>query len=681
MAEAIREVPRRLLLIELVTRDPWAFNGRYFPFVAGCARAAGVEVQWLWFGVAFATEPTDSGLLVVPVLDDEGARRLVETLASWQPTHVLTSHPLGGTLARRVREHAPEAALTTAVDLGHPDGPPATEGPAQPEWPASRVAGLCDWLGLDAALFTAGGGYLVGAAPPWYGALPGNRAAVEAQPPQVVVGGVACDDLRPLAENPFFATVATGPLADWRGCAFCTTLRVPTSDPTADPVEVALAQIVEAGRSGLIGGRRSGVFHLHDVRLFRHLDRLFDGLLAAGAPAAAYELTPRVDRLLEAEDTLQALLPRLEATGNVLRIGRLGAETLVDAENQRLHKGLTQGQIDHATALLKRLLATHPKAFGWDGTFAYIAFTPWTTLADLAALLDAALERGLSEREGWLVTPLELRRGSPVLRRAEADGDLLVPTFEDPAWLYEPSQGGIDTASFVPWRFRDPRVGLAFRLVVRFAAASFTDTWPATVFAADPLYAWLVAEANRRGVPLKRPALFAREVVRGLAESPEASASRNVEGLTPEGVATAALDRVAALPAPAEGPTPSETESQPGLTPAPRARRLLQAAIATLPSLRAIRLAEVGTSGVRGHLRVALTLGPLDVNLELEPRVLAKPCCFRVGPFDVSHGRDTPVRNPDDLKTLRRLVEAYVRLAGRSAPELLPPDERAEVAP
>jgi hypothetical protein len=99
---------------------------------------------------------------------------------------------------------------------------------------------------------------------------------------------------------------------------------------------------------------------------------------------------------------------------------------------------------------------------------------------------------------------------------------------------------------------------------------------------------------------------------------------------------------------------------------------VLQAAIDTLPSLSAVRLSEVRCAPARGHLRLDATVGGTPLVVLLEPARPGASCLFRLGPFAVSHERDTPLRHPDEARTLRRLIEAFVRLAGRVAPELLP---------
>ena len=648
----------RLLLLELVTTDPWAWNGRQFPHVAGLVRGAGGAARWLWYGVTFEATADARGLDLAPRLDDEGRTHLDAALAAFAPTHVLLSHPPGEALAERLRRGAPGAALRVAgeVEQGNTG--------ADPEERLARAAWVLDWLGAPRDRELPGAGYLVGAAEPWYGAEPGNDAARSVRLPLVVTGGVACDDARPLGDNPFYADTAAGGWADWTGCAFCTTSRRATCDPAADPVGVALAQILAAGRTGGAGGRRSGLFQLVDARLVHHLPRLFEGLLASGAPPGTYEIAPRLDALLAAEAGLRALLPRLAGSGHVLRVGRLGAESLSDAENARLHKGLTLALFDDAARLLRALAHDYPTAFQWDGTFAYISFTPWTTLDDLAVVMRAGLERGLGERDGWLFTPVELWRGSPLTARAGAEGDLVAPAFEDPAWLYEPSLGGVDTRPMTPWRFRDPRVDVAFRLIVRGAAAAFAPDWPPTVFEGDALYGWMLAERDRRGLARLRPAWFAQAVVRALG----AATGRP----DPREIAAAAFDAVAALPEALAPLAESQGAAPAAACPAPRASRVLQAALDALPSLADVRLIDARFAGAGGALRVDVTLRGAPLALRLEPAAAEGSCLFRMGPLAVSHERDTPVRHPDDVRTLRRLVEAYLRLAGRVAPELLP---------
>jgi len=658
-----------LLLLEFVNRDPWAWNSRYFPHVAGLARAAGVEVLWYWLGTDFALARIEGALEFAAALPPSDLTTLGEAVGAFQPTHVLTSHPLADELAACVRGPVSAPSLRCWADVTSPRaetgaGPERDEPPgaAPPEWAAARTDWLAAWLAPEPAGPLVAGHYLVGAAEPWYGAEPGNEAARAVRPPLVIVGGVECDDPRPIALNPAYRDVDLSHCAATTGCAFCTTYRGPTSEPGDDPVRTALAQLSAAARSGRAGGRFTGLVHLHDARLFGHLECFVAAVIAEGLPRSTFVLSPRVDRFLAAAPELERALPALSAAGHVLRLGRMGAESLVDAENARLHKGLTLTQLDDAVALLARLTRRFPTAFDWEGTFAYITFTPWTTLDDARALIDRAIERGLPPRDGWLYTPLELRRGSAVTELARGAGDLLQERFPDAAFLYEPALGGISTGSLVPWRFRDARTGLLFALAVRYVAATYRAVLPDAVLADDPLYQEVLAEGGRRGLPFRRPELFARDVGALLATSGEPPDVRDL--------LYAALDLRAAHPV-----EPSDDERSSLAAPAvasPRARRLCAAAVAAVPALRGLTVREVTTGGEGGALRLELALGGVPYRLDLLPRGASPRCLFHTACFDVVHGAETPVRDPEHAQTLHLLIDAVERLARRHAPELLP---------
>lgn len=660
---------RRLLLLEFVNRDPWAWNSRYFPHVAGLARAAGVEVLWLWLGTEFAMQRAGGVLEFSATLPPDDLAHLAEAVRSFVPTHVLASHPLATELAACVCAAEPSPGLRCWADvMARPEPPGAALGPdlrpfaLLPEWAASRTDWLAAWLAPDSAGPLIAGRYLVGSAEPWYGALPGNEAARATRPPLVVVGGVECDDPRPIAENPWYRDVDLAGCVASTGCAFCTTYRGPTSAPGDDPVQTALAQLTAAARSGPAGGRFSGLVHLHDARLFGHLERFVAAVAAAGLPRTTFVVSPRVDRFLAAGPELLRVLPTVAACGHVLRVGRMGAESLVDAENARLHKGLTLAQLDEAVALLLRLARQFPTAFASEGTFAYIGFTPWTTLDDARALIERAIERHLPPRDGWLYTPLELRRGSAITERARREGDLLQERFPDPAFAYEPALGGISTGSLVPWRFRDPRTALLFGLAVRYVAATFRADLPDAVLADDPLYLDLLAQARQRALPFRRPELFARDVAALLAAAPELPDAH--------ALLEAALDLRAANPVDANDDEPQAGAAR-AIVPSPRARRLCEAALGAIPALKGVVLREAGSNG-GDVLRLDVALDGAPYRLDLLRRGATLRCLFRTGHFDAVHGAETPVRDPDHARTLRLLVDAFERLAARNAPDLLP---------
>jgi hypothetical protein len=405
------------------------------------------------------------------------------------------------------------------------------------------------------------------------------------------------------------------------------------------------------------------------VRVFRRLERFAERVLALGMPPCRFGFEPRMDAFLAEADALDRALYRLETAGHSIQLQRMGAETLVEQENRRYNKDISPDQIRLAVRRLAEIQAAHPASFEYDKTIGYITCSPWTTLEMLEEGTEASIEMGLDPTGVWLFTPLLLFRGAPISRLAEAEGDLLVGEYEDVSLVYEPSINNVPFTSILPWRFRDPRTGVAFALIVRFCAAGLRKhRFPDTIFDGDALYAELRArEGEADG--FRRPDLFARDVI-AIVKGGQAPYDRHA-------VLDEALRRCAARPRERDAGTDagSGRESPATAERSARLRRIVEAVVRKLGAFAA----DVTVEGTRAdpggqRLRLDLVVGGARCRIDLADANAGGPYLFRTDRLAVSHDAATDLSSPARLEKVRGLVAVLDRALARHAPDLLKGD-------
>ncbi|MDQ2815466.1 MAG: CUAEP/CCAEP-tail radical SAM protein [Actinomycetota bacterium] len=199
----------------------------------------------------------------------------------------------------------------------------------------------------------------------------------------------------------------------------------------------------------------------HSLRIITQLHAEF--------PQLSYDVTVKVEHLCRHA----ALLPVLKRTGCALVT--TAAEALDDGILERLDKGHTVADLDHALRLLRdNGLAVNPT---------FIAFTPWTTLHGYAEFLRAIVRSGLVD----LISPVQygirllIPRGSRILE------------LDDVAAM----AGGFDpNALAYPWPNPDPQVDDLCRDVLdqvkagqragRNRRETFLQVWQATAARLEP---------------------------------------------------------------------------------------------------------------------------------------------------------------------------------------------------
>ena len=664
---------RRLLLLEFVIRDPWVYYGRFFPALQGLAARLGIPGRWLCFGGAYALQKDAGGLVRQAFeLDAPSLSRLADAIAEVDPTHVILSDALADAQLDAVLGDRPGVKLLLTSDRPDPRGrartvfqqvaeatAPDPDGLDLDErrwarhstWAAGRTDWFLDWLGEPTGKGADRGRYLVDAARPVFRAEMANEQAFACKPHVVLMGGLACDHRLDVRDNPCFEGLTLDGGEPGVGCSFCTYYRGPTCDPRRPPVQVAEEQLRAVLEDCGAGGRNTGVFEVHDVRLFLRLHDFAAMLLRLGLAPGTFIFSPRIDRFLAAD--LDAALPLFAAGGHVLSVYRMGGESLVEVENLRFNKGVTTDQLDRARALWTRLKREHPATFDYDGTLGYITYTPWTTLEELRDGFRAARARGWREDDVWIYTPLELQPGAAITALAVRDG-LTVPRFEDPAFLYKITLNNIAADALLPWRFRDARVDAAFRLIIRYFAAALRARFSDGVFDGDDLYAWVrEAHAAERPRPAT-PAAFALAVIAALEADPEQADLRRLT--------RRALDEAERPPAPPAPPAPSAPDPA-----ADRAWRAITEVVArwlggAAPGL-GLEVVDTDARGVRLVARVDADVYRLALERAGEEPA---PCLLREGRVQLSHDPATPVQSPEHLAKLRLLAKGFDRVLERA---------------
>jgi radical SAM superfamily enzyme YgiQ (UPF0313 family) len=202
------------------------------------------------------------------------------------------------------------------------------------------------------------------------------------------------------------------------------------------PAEVVLADVrqqVEAGAAHITFGDPDFLNGPgHAIEVARRLHREF--------PELSWDFTAKVEHLLRRRD----LLPELATLGCLFAVSAV--ESLSDTVLEHLDKGHTRADVDAALAALRAAgIAMRPT---------WVAFTPWTTLADYAGMLDWVQANALVDH----VDPVQYS-----LRLLVPPGSLLVG---HPGM--RPHLGPLVEADFsYEWRHPDPRMDA---LQVRVAA-------------------------------------------------------------------------------------------------------------------------------------------------------------------------------------------------------------------
>jgi hypothetical protein len=530
--------PARLLLLECVTLLRQRVDrAQLFPFWKGWAEDRGIPVRWVCVGGRAGLEPAgQSWFRPVVNLDSADALRLTEDLRRWGATHVLANEELATEWAGRLTEAIPGISMVGGLRSAEMTSwmvrlreEAERQGTMPARWRGDsaytqidvwqRERWLSRWIGLPDPPAAEGpaGRRVADIAEPRYDAEIFNEAAARLEPMIRIVGGVFCDWTAPLRDNPAYRGLDLSECSRDYGCSFCA-MRTP-APATGDPLDVAERQFRRLLASGTRPRRDSGRYDFYDIRLFLRIDEWVARAAALGIPPSEFCFSPRVDHVLKAQDRLRNALPLCADRGYVIRLFRIGAESFSEAEQQRFNKGFSSARIEEVLALFREFESRWPGTFQATRPLAFIPFTPWTTLEEYGLLLEKAVQWGFPPGGRWLFDTLELGPDLPITALARAEGDLLVPEFEDPAFLHVLSLAESPHPFPVAWRFRDRRVATCHALLVRYSAA-LERSFPDTALQDDPLYREIRDRIREDGGRTATPLAFARALVRTLGQAP-----------------------------------------------------------------------------------------------------------------------------------------------------------------
>jgi len=447
-----------VLLVEFAATDRFHRKGS-FPYVHGWLKQQNVVVRWLRFGVAAARrfERGEEGVGLTP----GELQTLRGTLDEARTTHVVFGSQPAASLVGGLA-HAGASGLRLAL-LGEVAALPPTAGV---EVVDEAPAALAAFLGLEPPNVA---GPFFRLALPDFGFEAANAAARGAPALPFLMLGRECTFSKPFLSNSFLADLDLDDCLRRGGCAFCAR---PSEGPGSwDLAPEEVRAHLAALRSTLPAqADRLAVRLLGEPALVR-LDELVEGILSEGFREADWLLDARADALAAMADRLAAAAGRFEGTGNRLHVALVGIESFSAAELLRLNKGVDPLTNLAAVATLLDLERRCPTTFAFreHGGLSLILFTPWTTRTDLAGNLRLLHVTGLEPLCGKVYTSrLRLVPGLPLTERARRDG-LLVEAYDDPLLdtaarnLYDPE---------VPWRFADPALEPACRLLLRFTGAA-----------------------------------------------------------------------------------------------------------------------------------------------------------------------------------------------------------------
>ncbi|MFW5739843.1 MAG: DUF483 domain-containing protein, partial [Myxococcota bacterium] len=412
--------------------------------------------MWLRFGVlARSRQGSDEPGFG---LDLEDREALVSRAGAERWTHVLSNVEPSPSLLRALRRAAPQARVGYLIDDPTPQGEaPHEKAEAVP----TSGRGLAGFFGQAEEPARDN---LFDSETPAFDWQAGNDAARRAPPLPFLICGQECTFSRSVLANPFFQGVDLDTCARTRGCAFCTGSGDDAKFLTP-PANLFRRQLVALQQShppwqGRLRVRAVGQPILLNVETVANVlrDTAIDPLDLL--------LDARTDALVRERSALVAALETLQGSGHRLHIALVGIESFAEADLVRFNKGVRWQTNLRAVEILFELEHAYPETFAFreHGGLSLILLSPWTTPDDLSLNLAIVRRARLASVSGKVFdSRLRLYPSLPLHAKARQDG-LLRQRYED-------EQLDTARANFypdeTPWRFADPSLEGASRLLVR----------------------------------------------------------------------------------------------------------------------------------------------------------------------------------------------------------------------
>lgn len=435
--------PVSVALLNVLNPNPYrVFRDEYFPYIVAYLRQAGVPVCRYFLGAEPAGEEGGpSGLTYT--FSSEDLDSLVSVLERLQPTHILLNERLGSVTFATLKAACPAASFRLVEVMGHNDVYSCvTEWLGMP-WASGMDVRVETWLSPDY------GGEVVGA------------SAREARPHIHLLAGSECAYRRPISGNRHYQRVDLSGVLSRAGCSFCGTGGTESWVPR-DPLALVGRQLRQAYATGS-SDVFDWTFRVRGSALVGLLPEVACLLRELDAPPSRFLLSVRIDEFLAASSSLQQALPILREAGHRVDVWNMGVENFSEVENERLNKGIDLGMMRRIVPLLTQFQQQYPDTFGFRA-FGFILFTPWTTLNDLTANVDAIEELQLNCLEHFLSSTLLLLPGRAITELARRDGLL----------LQEGDTRGLNLgclvfwdSSVIPWKFLHPEVAAIHEVMLR----------------------------------------------------------------------------------------------------------------------------------------------------------------------------------------------------------------------
>ncbi len=279
-------------------------------------------------------------------------------------------------------------------------------------------------------------------------------------------GNAGCPYARATAEEPHYRELdLTQPGLSRLGCAFCQAGGDYQKRADAEVIDELLEQAFAFERAFPEARERV----LIDQMPIRYLASLLETAHTRGLSAGRWLFAARPDTFVRERERLVTAISVAERTGQTLDLYLSGFESFSDAELARYNKGVSRADLLASIEAMRTLAAAHPSAFSYNRARGHslILWSPWTTLDDLSANVEAFRREGVGELfDDAVRNRVRLYPGLPITLAAARDGAL------DRGWD-EASEGAARIKGYAveePWRFSDERTAVARRLTTMLRA-------------------------------------------------------------------------------------------------------------------------------------------------------------------------------------------------------------------
>ena len=346
---------------------------------------------------------------------------------------------------------------------------------------------------------------------------------------KTLLGNVGCPFAADPLDNPDYRALELPmslPVARL-GCAFCHM----GGDYEKRPDAEVVAELVTQARYFCEGLPELEDLVLSDQHALRYLAELVEAAHQAGVRPMRWLFPARPDAFVRERERIARAAEVASRRGHVIELYLAGFEAFSDRELRRYNKGTGKAELVAAVGEMRRLELSHPEGFAFTRARAHslVLWNPWTRPEDLRESVETMRAHDLDELFHEIGrNRLRLYRELPIYWAALRDDAVLA------GWS-ESDQGSgrrKGYSSELPWRFLDPRTGVAYGLARELRAVLGGET------ELDQLAAAIDFAERGGDVSGVKPALARLESAFGAllvrvrhAGAPERSASQRAAGV------------------------------------------------------------------------------------------------------------------------------------------------------